>query len=85
MNGPFVQEQARGVMRRAELAASADAAAKVRGLYRIIYAREPDEEEVRLGVQFVTAATPAPAPTALTAWERYAQVLLLANEFAFVD
>lgn len=28
---------------------------------------------------------PRPAPEYLTAWEQYAQVLLLANEFAFVD
>ena len=28
---------------------------------------------------------PRPAPQLLTAWEQYAQVLLLANEFAFVD
>jgi len=28
---------------------------------------------------------PRPAPQHLTAWEQYAQVLLLANEFAFVD
>jgi hypothetical protein len=28
---------------------------------------------------------PMPAPEQLTAWEQYAQVLLLANEFAFVD
>lgn len=28
---------------------------------------------------------PSPAPQLLTAWEQYAQVLLLANEFAFVD
>jgi hypothetical protein len=28
---------------------------------------------------------PRPAPQLLTAWEQYTQVLLLANEFAFVD
>jgi len=28
---------------------------------------------------------PRPAPQYLTAWEQYTQVLLLANEFAFVD
>ena len=28
---------------------------------------------------------PPPAPDYLTPWEQYAQVLLLANEFAFVD
>ena len=60
----------------------------LRRLYRIVYARDPDDEEVRLGMQFVatTAKTPlAGPPVALTPWERYAQVLLMANEFAFVD
>lgn len=28
---------------------------------------------------------PTPAPDYLEPWEQYAQVLLLANEFAFVD
>ena len=37
------------------------------------------EPEVRLGVQFLAAAG---SPDA---WEKYAQVLLSANEFAFID
>jgi hypothetical protein len=28
---------------------------------------------------------PVPPPRALNGWEKYAQVLLLANEFLFVD
>jgi Protein of unknown function (DUF1553) len=89
LNGPFVHLQARAVTRRPELAALTEPSAKVRGLYRIIYARDPDEDEVRLGLQFVTETGKTPlaggAAIALTPWERYAQVLLVANEFAFVD
>ena len=88
LNGPFVHLQARAMLARAELAALHRASAKVRGLYRVVYARDPDVDEVRLGVQFVaeTAKTPlAGPPVALTPWERYAQVLMMANEFAFVD
>jgi len=88
LNGPFVHAQARALMRRAELAAVTEPAAKVRALYRVVYARDPDEDELRLGVQFLgeTAKTPlAGPPVALTPWERYAQVLLMANEFTFVD
>jgi len=88
LNGPFVHLQARAMLRRAELAALTEPSAKVRGLYRVVYARDPDVDEVRLGVQFVaeTAKTPlAGPPVALTPWERYAQVLMMANEFAFVD
>ncbi len=88
LNGPFVQEQARALLRRPELAGLSEPAAKVRGLYRAVYARDPDADETRMGVQFVeqTAKTPpAAGARALTPWERYAQVLLLSNEFAFVD
>jgi hypothetical protein len=88
MNGPFVHMQVRGLMRRAELANITEPAAKVRRLYQIVYARNPDEEEVRLGVQFVTTTAKTPiagATVALTPWERYAQVLLIANESTFVD
>jgi hypothetical protein len=88
LNGPFVQLQARALMRRGELAALTEPAAKVRGLYRVVYARDPDDDEVRLGVQFVTETAKTPIgrpPIALTPWERYAQVLLMSNEFAFVD
>ena len=42
---------------------------------------EPEAEEVRLALGFVREAK----GEKLTAWEQYAQVLLLGNEFAFVD
>jgi hypothetical protein len=88
LNGPFVHMQARGLLKRPEIADVVEPAARVRRLHHIVYARDPDEEEVRLGVQFVatTAKTPlAGPPVALTPWERYAQTLLLTNEFVFVD
>ena len=88
MNGPFVQMQARSLIRRPDIAEMTEPAAKVRGLYRAVYARNPDEDEVRLGVEFVAATAKSPlaeSPVALTPWERYAQVLLMANEFVFVD
>jgi hypothetical protein len=85
LNHPFVQEQARVLMRRAE---GKDTAEKIQRLHQLVYARAADAEEVRLGRQFVEAAAKLPGPSganALTAWERYAQALLLANEFVFVD
>jgi hypothetical protein len=88
LNSPFVALQARATARRAEVAEVRDPVAKVRGLYRLVYARDPNEEEVRAGIHFVetTGQTAlASASVALTPWERYAQVLLLANEFVFVD
>jgi hypothetical protein len=88
LNSPFVVAQAQALTRRPEVAEVREASARVRALYRMVYARDADADEVRLGLQFVTttAKTPlASASVALTPWQRYAQVLLLANEFMFVD
>lgn len=53
MNSPFVVEQARALATRPEVAQAADAAARVQALYRSIYARTADAEEVTAAVQFL--------------------------------
>jgi mono/diheme cytochrome c family protein len=88
LNAKFVHLQARALLRRPELADLRQPDAKVRALYRVIFARDADDEEVRLGVNFVAGTTKTPLAAgeiALTPWERYAQALLLTNEYAFVD
>ena len=88
LNHPFVQEQTRALLRRKELVEINDTSAKIQRLYRVIYARQADTDEVRIGRQFLDSAARLPgadASRAMTPWERYAQVLLLANEFVFVD
>jgi hypothetical protein len=79
MNHPFVLASARELVRRPEVAAEAEVSGKVDRLYHRVYGRAPTAEEVLLAREFV-GAPPAPE-----AWERYAQALLLANEFVFVD
>jgi uncharacterized protein DUF1553 len=81
LNNPFAQQQACLVAKRADVNTQ-DAAAKIERLYRLVYAREPLPEERRLGESFLQTAT---AEGGMTPWERYAQVLLLANEFMFLD
>jgi len=61
-------------------------------LYRILYGRDAEPTEVALGLRFLEAAEehdsePEGSRTGirLSAWEAYAQALLLANEFVFVD
>jgi Protein of unknown function (DUF1553)/Protein of unknown function (DUF1549)/Planctomycete cytochrome C len=84
LNHPFVLEQARSVVKRSGEAS--DAKVALRQMYKHIYAREPDAEEVRLGLQFVERASALPrAANALTPLECLAQALLVANEFVFVD
>ena len=84
MNSPFVVEQARHLLSRPEVAEQMGDAAKVQELYRLAYARSPNPEEVDLALRFLHRQTPKTAG-ALTAWEQLAQVLLLANEFVFID
>jgi cytochrome c553 len=78
MNSPFVQEQAKALAARTE---GTTAEARIDRLHRLVYGRPAEPDEVALGVEYVSR----PASGTLTAWEQYAQVLLLANEFAFVD
>ena len=84
MNSPFLVEQARALMQLPELATEASAEKKIHSLYRRVLGRNPEAEEVSAGVEFVNAARPEPGMQ-VTPWESYAQVLLLTNEFAFVD
>jgi hypothetical protein len=58
----------------------------VQALYRAVLARAADRGEVELALQFIDAQDQSPAASSqLNPWERYAQVLLLTNEFLFID
>jgi hypothetical protein len=84
MNNPFVLEQARHLLKRDELRGLTDPDTKIRMLYRLAYGRPPDAAELHLAQRFLQTAS-GTGGIGLTPWEQYAQVLLLANEFAFVD
>jgi hypothetical protein len=87
MNSPFVVEQARRLAQQVQPIPETDVDGRIQQLYRIVYGRAAGATEVSVGRQFVAATPPETGEEAapLTAWEKYAQVLLLANEFAFVD
>jgi len=63
--------------------------AKIERMYRLAYGRAAEADEISLGLRFLSEASKADAGKQtglhLSAWEQYAQVLLLGNEFAFVD
>jgi mono/diheme cytochrome c family protein len=85
LNSPFAIEQARNVAVRAEELAGEGRGAKIVSIYRLILGRSPTEVEIALGEHFLdVGGTPANA-NGLTVWQRYAQVLLAANELMFVD
>jgi hypothetical protein len=83
MNSPFAAEMAKGLATRPEVAAAKTPEEKIRVLYRITLGRNPTAAELALGREFVADANPA--GSGFGKWEQYAQVLLLCNEFAFVD
>ncbi len=79
MNNPFVLEQTRAVAQRI-VAAAKDDKGRIRYAYQLLYGRDPLAEEERIGLAFLKrGATPEKA------WAEYAQVLLCANEFIYVD
>jgi hypothetical protein len=78
MNSPFVLEQARRLATRPDVVARPDDAARIAYVHRLLYGRAAEPDEVALGLHFLAEA-------GRPAWEKYAQVLLLSNEFAFVD
>jgi hypothetical protein len=79
MNAPFVRASAQ---RLAALTSDGDDASRVAELYRRALSRDPDSQEREQALRFVREGS---KDATLSPWERLAQVLLLTNEFAFVD
>jgi hypothetical protein len=84
MNSPFAVQQAKALAARPDVAGEPDDEARVGAMYRILFGRSPTPTEIDLGARFVEESHQKP-DAKLTPWEEYAQVLLLANEFVFVD
>jgi hypothetical protein len=92
MNSPFVVEQARHLVQRTDVSRCHQPEQRISFLYRLLYGRDAEPGEVALGLHFLKSAEELdaeqddlPSTKHLTAWEKYAQVLLLASEFVFVD
>ncbi|HEX3997251.1 MAG TPA: PSD1 and planctomycete cytochrome C domain-containing protein [Pirellulales bacterium] len=91
MNSPFVVQQAERLAARSEIASASDTGERVRRMYRLVYSREPTADEIALARQYLAAPPPGgtgakPHPDdKLTPWQRYAQALLMTNEFVYID
>jgi mono/diheme cytochrome c family protein len=53
MNSPFVIEQAKAMMMRPEIAAAKNARQRIVQLYRWLYGRSPNADEISLGLRYV--------------------------------
>ncbi len=84
MNSPFVSEMAKAVVNRPAFIAAKSPDEKITALYRLVLSRKPTPEELAIGQEFTALAVRSTDPT-FNPWVQYAQVLLLSNEFAFVD
>ena len=94
LNSEFMLASARSVAARL-LTASAtarDDATRIGRAYLLLYGREATARELELGLAYLRApeptATDAPKEQSdayVSRWERYAQALLAANEFLFLD
>jgi len=86
MNSPFVVEQARKLLHRPDVESRTTHAERIAYLYQVLFGRDASVDEVILGERFLQTVSISPnEKETLTPWEKYAQVLLLANDFAFVD
>jgi hypothetical protein len=83
LNSDFMLRQAKAFASRVQAGSESYESARIRRAYLLAYGRPPVDREIRLGIQFL--ASTSDGSGALSAWDRYAQVLLSANEFAFVD
>jgi hypothetical protein len=83
MNAPFVIEQAKALAARSDVAGAGSTEARIAAVYRAALARAATPDEFRAAARFVASAESG--CSTLSPWEQLAQVLLMTNEFLFVD
>ncbi len=53
MNSPFVIQQARRLASRPEVVSATDSGQRISALYRLLYCREPSQDEIAMGGRFI--------------------------------
>jgi hypothetical protein len=84
LNSSFLQARAAALAGRVLREHPQHTAAQIRAVHRWLFAREATDEEIQFGAEFL-ATSQADGVIADQAWRHYAQALLAANEFQFVD
>jgi hypothetical protein len=85
MNSPFVMEQAKILAARPEVTGAPGQNGRTSVLYQILFQRQPSPLEAERARRFVQAVEDQHEPSELSSWEQLAQLLLLTNEFCYVD
>ena len=79
MNNAFVEEVARRLVQRADVVDAAATEGRLQRLYALLFARPASSQELELAQEFLGE------DVNLEKWTRYAQALLMGNEFVFLD
>lgn len=82
LNSPFMVRNAKALAEHLTAGEKEDSR-RIQQAFFLLYGRPVTEPELRLGLEFLQGSD-EPGVT-LTRWQQYAQVLLGANEFMFVD
>ena len=91
MNSSFLRDQSRNLAARPDLIRVAQTEQRIDAVYRTLFSRAAEPDEITLGKKFLGSRDGATTISAtddlphLTRWQEYLQTLLLANEFLFVD
>ena len=85
MNSTFVTDQVQHLLARPQVRDAPDDASKIRQIYRLLFSRDPSQDEVALGLEFLSFEQRQHTETQLPPWVKYAQALMVSNEFMFVD
>ena len=82
MNHPLMVDEADAFAARAEAMSADGGEGRITWAYRQLFGRDPEPEEMKLGLAFLESV---PSGGAMTAWQQYAQVLLASNELLYLD
>lgn len=77
LNSKFLAQQSRALESRLNRECGKDAPTRIRRAYELLYARQPDDEELRLGIEYTASGE--------NSWPQYLQVLLGSGEFTSVN
>jgi hypothetical protein len=82
LNGPLLENQASALATRLADQFPEDDSSRIAQAYSLLYCRQPTPTELELGLQYLGACE---EDGRAAVWQQYAHVLLVANEFLFVD
>lgn len=85
LNSDFLVRQAQALTQCLTADPQTSDAVRIDRAYLLLYGRPVTEDELKLGLAFLTAPIPPDEKSELGLWPQYVQALLGANEFTYVD